>query len=47
MTAKHSHTPIWQPNYVDRKSFKQGYVWRCFKCGRPAKSVDLNSNKKH
>lgn len=29
---------IWQPNYCDTKSFKRGYTWRCFCCGKVRKS---------
>lgn len=30
---------IWQPNFLDRKSIKSGYVWRCFCCGRVRKTT--------
>jgi hypothetical protein len=30
---------IWQPNFVDSKSIKKGYVWRCFCCSRVRKTT--------
>ena len=30
---------IWQPNYSNTKSYKRGYMWRCFCCGKVAKHV--------
>lgn len=29
---------IWQPNYCDTKSYKQGRKWRCFCCGKTRKT---------
>ena len=41
----------WMENFVDRKSYQQGYVWRCYDCGRVRKTtpdelkkVDMNAH---
>ena len=36
---------IWQPNYSDTKSYKRGYMWRCFCCGKVAKHTCVAAEK--
>lgn len=34
---KHYH--VYMPNYVDSRTYAQGYLWRCFDCGRVRKTT--------
>lgn len=40
MKRKCNKKHVWQPNFVDTKSYKRGFMWKCFCCGKVKKELE-------